>query len=581
MADTVIAAKLEVDSGGAVNNVRNFKKELQSANQEIVAMAEKFGATSKEAVNAAKRAAELKDSIEDARGLVDAFNPDTKFRAFGAAINTVVGGFTALQGVMGLVGIESEETQKALLKVQSALAISQGISQLQEGVQTFKNLGAVIQSTTIFQKANAVATGLAAGAMRLFGIQTTATSTAMNVLKGAIVATGIGALVVLLGVAADAMGLFSDKTDDTADAQNRLKEQIEGANAALQGQLNLFSNEEKLEVARARRRGASEQEIFEIQQKYRRLNYNATVTAYEEVAALDEEQGAKLLQQLKDQNVAGQVATLDFEAKELERRKAFYDKQAAQAKEARAKQLREAQEDLVRQQGNFAARGGTGGGLEIEIPKTTEQIQIENEAKARRDARIEEEKLNKRAAESYAEFTRIHAENVSQRMANDQAEFDAKVGLANATVNALSALSAIFGRQTAAGKAAALVEIAAGTAVGFVNALRIAQQSAAGTGPAAAFAFPVFYASQIAAVLSAVGRAKQVLGASNGPSFSAPTISTPAPLQPARPERSTTSLDQESLNALGNATTRAFVLESDVSSNQERIRRLNRAARIG
>lgn len=582
MADTVIAAKIEADSSGAVNSVKNFKKELKEAQQEVTILAEKFGATSKEAVNAAKRAAELKDSIEDARSLVDAFNPDTKFRAFGAAINTVVGGFTALQGVMGLVGIESEETQKALLKVQSALAISQGISQLQEGVQTFKNLGAVIQSTTLFQKANAVATNLAAGAMRLFGVQTAATSTAMNVLKGAIVATGIGALVILLGVAAQAMGLFSDNTDDAAEAQARLKTELESANAALQGQMDFFSNEQKLEEARARRRGASEKEIFDIQQKYRRLNFAATSKAYEEIAAKDKEQGDKLLKQLNDLNTAGQVAQIDFETKELERRKASAEKFAAQAKEARQKQLQEAAEENKLRLGRFTASGGPGGGLQIDIPKTQEQIQIENEAAARRAARLEEAELQARAAESYAEFTRIHTENVNQRIANEQAEFDAKQSLANATVSVLGALSAAFGQNTKAGKIAALAEIAIGTATGFINALRIAQQSAQGTGPAAAFAFPIFYATQIAAVLGAVGRAKAVLGAGSGGGggFSA-NVSAPAPLQPAKPQQTTTTLDQDSLNALGSATTRAFVLESDVSSNQERIRRLNRAARIG
>jgi len=39
-------------------------------------------------------------------------------------------------------------------------------------------------------------------------------------------------------------------------------------------------------------------------------------------------------------------------------------------------------------------------------------------------------------------------------------------------------------------------------------------------------------------------------------------------------------LDQNQVNQMASATARAFVVESDVSGNQERIRRLNRAARI-
>ncbi len=146
-ADVIVGAKLEADASGAINNVRNFKQELKLAQQEVITLSEKFGATSTQAAAAAKKAAELKDAVGDAASLVDAFNPDTKFRAFGASIQTVVGGFTALTGAMGLLGVESDEVQKTLLKVQSALALSQGISQLQEGMQAFKNLGSVIVNT--------------------------------------------------------------------------------------------------------------------------------------------------------------------------------------------------------------------------------------------------------------------------------------------------------------------------------------------------------------------------------------------------------------------------------------------------
>lgn len=583
MADKVVGVKLEADTSGAVNNVKNFKQELKLAQQEVVTLSEKFGATSKEAAAATQRAAGLKDAIGDAASLVDAFNPDTKFRAFGASINTVVGGFTALQGVLGLVGVESEETQKALLKVQSALAISQGFAQLQEGVQTFKNLGAVIQSTTLFQKANAIATTLAAGAMRLLGINTTTTSTAMNVLKGAIIATGIGALVVLLGVAADAMGLFSSGSDDAAESQEKLKKQIEGVNDSLSIQSNFLANEEKLEVAKAKRRGATEAEVFEIQQKYRRLNYNATASAYEEVRGLDEIEGAKLLQQLKNQNVAGQAAQIDFETKEIERRKEAAKKLADLAKEARKKQLEELIKDQERQ--GLIELGKVGKGISIETPKTPEQIQLEADIAARAENRKDLEAYIKYSTDSYAQFTEIHKRNVEERINNDKAEYVSRVELADASINAIGALSGLIGKQTAAGKIVALAEIAAGTAVGFIQALDIAQKSAKGTGPAAAFAFPIFYATQIAAVLGAASKAKGLLsgGGSGGGSSVSTNVpsSVSAPLEPQKAQQGTTTLDQNSLNAIGSATTRAFVLESDVTNNQERVTRLNRAARLG
>jgi FkbM family methyltransferase len=106
-------------------------------------MADKFGETSVQAANAAKKAAELKDRVGDAKALTDAFNPDKKFQAFSSALSGVAGGFSAVQGAMGLMGAESKDLEKTMLKVQSAMALSQGLSAITEAQDSFKNLKTV------------------------------------------------------------------------------------------------------------------------------------------------------------------------------------------------------------------------------------------------------------------------------------------------------------------------------------------------------------------------------------------------------------------------------------------------------
>jgi hypothetical protein len=59
-----------------------------------------------------------------------------------------------------------------------------------------------------------------------------------------------------------------------------------------------------------------------------------------------------------------------------------------------------------------------------------------------------------------------------------------------------------------------------------------------------------------------------------------PPISQIGMNAPLTPQAQSTLLNQGQVNQLASATTRAFVLESDVSGSQERIRRINRAARI-
>jgi hypothetical protein len=93
MANEVVGVSLVVDGSGAVQSVGSIRKQLRDAQQEATILNEKFGTTSTQAINAAKRVAQLKDQIADARSLVDAFNPDKKFAAFSQSISGVVGGF--------------------------------------------------------------------------------------------------------------------------------------------------------------------------------------------------------------------------------------------------------------------------------------------------------------------------------------------------------------------------------------------------------------------------------------------------------------------------------------------------------
>jgi len=174
-----------------------------------------------------------------------------------------------------------------------------------------------------------------------------------------------------------------------------------------------------------------------------------------------------------------------------------------------------------------------------------------------------------------------------QRIAYQEAEKQAQRDFALATGDVLGQLAGLFEQGTVASKVAGLAQIAISTGVGFAQGLDIAQKSAKATGPAAALAFPIFYATQIAAVLGAASKAKNILsqvkggGGGGGGSVTAPSVSTAAPITPAAPIQNTvTQLDQQSINQMGSATNRAYVVESDVTNKQERITRINRAARL-
>jgi len=139
--------ELEVNS-----NLGNLKQQLKQAQVEVQTLAEKFGATSAQAVEAAKKAAVLKDKIGDAKALTDAFNPDAKFKALSGSLTGVAGGFSVVTGAMGAFGKQNEDVEKALLKVQSAMALASGAQAIGESIDSFKQLGAVIKANAVFQK---------------------------------------------------------------------------------------------------------------------------------------------------------------------------------------------------------------------------------------------------------------------------------------------------------------------------------------------------------------------------------------------------------------------------------------------
>jgi hypothetical protein len=203
------------------DNSKTLKQQYKEAVLEVQKLADAFGATSIEVQNASKRAAELKDQIEDVNDAIQAQKGEGAFIALGKSISTVASGFSAVEGAMGLVGAESEDVQKAMLRVQSAMALAQGLEGLEDAGRAFKQLGAVVKSTTVYttlynfvmgvsnkETATNVAlteadttakVGLSSATAGVAGVTGTAT-TAMKLFRVALIATGIGAIVVLVGL---------------------------------------------------------------------------------------------------------------------------------------------------------------------------------------------------------------------------------------------------------------------------------------------------------------------------------------------------------------------------------------------
>ena len=226
------------------HNTQSLKAQLVAAQKEVQILSEKFGATSKEAIEAAKRAGELKDTIGDAKALTDAFNPDAKFNALSNSLGGVASGFSAFQGALGLVGVETKDLEKQLLKVQSAMAISQSLQQLGEARDSFKQLKAVVIDS-------------------------------FKGIKVAIGSTGIGLLLVALGT------LYA-YWDDIKAAVSGVSEEQKKLNAS--SQINLDIQKEKLTAV------DSQDNILKLQGKTEREILNLKIAQTNEVIKATKQQ---------------------------------------------------------------------------------------------------------------------------------------------------------------------------------------------------------------------------------------------------------------------------------------------------
>jgi hypothetical protein len=626
MAKQVIAFEITSDSKQAEASVGSFKKQLREANNELLNMSSQFGETSKEAINAAKKVAGLKDAIGDAKALAETFNPDKKFVALGGALQGATAGFSALQGAMGLFGAEGKDVEKMMLKVQSAMALQQGISGIAGSIDSFKLLGNTVKGNVV---------------------------KAFTTLKGAIIGTGIGALVVGVGLLIanfdkvkevmlnliPGLGKVADFFGDMINAVTDFVGVTSEADRALQ----------KLNETTAERNKSIDQQLKILgamgnqeaaMHKLKQDRVDGEIAALLANTKRTKEENEKL-EDLNVQKVVNEIENNNRIKKEKENadkdRIEKNKKHNAEAKELADKQaakLKEIEDNRVSQQKNTDELINQNRLAAIKDDFTRSQMELANKTQAEIDketdsynkklisleqynenvrlinstAQIEQDKLvldkeekDKLALEKKAEedkkfwdeveqveldHTKFLQDEADKRKKIDEATFAAKMEFMDAIGGALGVLGNLFEKDTAAAKALALAEIAIGVAKGFINGLNIAQKSAAATGPGAAFAFPIFYAGQVGAILTAASKAKGILssvkaggGGGGGASMSAPSVASSASA-PIKPQAETTTLSSQSINQIGVATSRAYVLETDVSSNQERSQRLNRAARI-
>lgn len=600
MSDVVIGAKIQLDGAEAQNTLKSIKTRIREATSEVIMMSEKFGSTSKEALNAARHLAKLKDELADARQLADAFNPDQKFKLLTQSLNGALGGFTALNGAMGLLGVESENVQKQLLKVQSAMALSQGLNQIGDSILSFKTLGTTIVNT--LGKGGAI--GLAIAGVTALGLavagvfskkQTEDAKAYKDTLKdftsGAAEAQKQVNKVkdafndARLGIISkdDALKLYNDTLGKTIGGSKSINEaermlannaeayvKITGWKAQANALLAISaqkSAEHIVKMMEFEKETANMPSFAAAAIKKNLQNEEKEIAAIEK-RANDMMLGIQLFQSRyninTDEKTPDKKDTKKPDSKEKEQENFLSDLNLRLQEQEKERRIKELEEREIKKEEDFAAARDLQNGLTL----------INNEGlNARLEAQVNSSNI----------ATANESEQAAARIQIAEREAQAKILTQQLLANTLSVFSDLVGKETAAGKVLAIASATINTYLAATQALKADYSM---YGPAAQFARVMAVASTIALGLKQVREIVKVKvpgAGSGGSSVSMSTTSSAsvsAPIQAVAPQSTRTRLEQDQINQIGNATVRAFVVESDVTSNQERIRRLNRAARI-
>jgi hypothetical protein len=187
------------------------------------------------------------------------------------------------------------------------------------------------------------------------------------------------------------------------------------------------------------------------------------------------------------------------------------------------------------------------------------------------DRRRELERKEMEARKATAtELETFDKQTATGRIAIEKAVQDQKLAILNTGIN--TAIE-IVGRESAAGKALSIAQAVMNTYTGATRALKDVP-------------FPFNFIAAGSTIAQGLVSVKKIIstplpGVGGGSSGSTPSLNASAPVAPPQPQAQTTTLDSQSINALGNQTARAYVVESDVTGSQQRIAAIQQRARFG
>jgi hypothetical protein len=620
MATTNVGFSVSVESNDASKSIKELRSEIEKTTKAVEDLGTQYGENSKEVEAAQKRLANLQD-------LTNQKQEENTQRLDNAAktVTALSAAYGGVQGALELTGLAGEDTIKQLAKIQSALAIGDAVQNLAEFrgaiTSTFTELrtGAVKAFQAI--KAGIGATGIGALLLALGGIVAY-----WDEIKAAVGGVSEEQKKLLEDTQADAKAqqdklstidsqdnilklqgksekeILDLKIKQTGEVIAATEKQVAQQKIVLQAQLSAEKRNKEIlkgiltfvtaplqlvidgvnKVAQVFGKGFD----FNVAEKLSGLVFDPKETekkGQEEIAALD-----KTLADLKNKQAGYQLSVQSLNKQTADAAKANADKLAEEQSARLDKQLQDEKkltEDLLAE---YDKRKKSTSSAKILTQKELNALDAaEAKEKKEKQDKIDNDRVESQKAvmskmtnytllgiQKQEEATKAQAEIDKAATENKLKELELQKQGAMA---ALDAVAGIIDQNSVAGKAIAVAKAIMSTYEGATKALG---------------AYPPPFGAIAAAATVAAGlvNVKKIISTnipsakgtgSVGGGASAPSISAGAPIAPPQPQAQTTTLDSQSINAIGNQTSRAYVVESDVTSSQQRIAAIQQRARFG
>lgn len=170
-----------------------------------------------------------------------------KFERMNKATQDVVGSFDLVEGGLKAIGVESEAVNGMMDKLNGVMKMTQGFDAVKEGVKSFRMLKIATNGATI----------------------------ATNGFKKALIATGIGALIVLVGTL---IAYWDDLTKAFGNSEEVIKS-IKNDVEDLKTSLSNFDENNNFLFRMAEAAGKSREEILQLRMEQARLAHDQSVAA--------------------------------------------------------------------------------------------------------------------------------------------------------------------------------------------------------------------------------------------------------------------------------------------------------------